>query len=116
MREDTLYDAPKARIEEDLPDHGSILRGFAGGWGALLFGGALAGGWALLVMILVTGNTLPDAGLAMLAWVVGFLPVIWTGGHHYRRGHRDSALGVLLALASLLAPFALFVVYALIVL
>ena len=107
-----MYDAPKARIDEDLPEQGSILRGFVGGWGALLFGAVLALGWAFLIAVLVTGNTLTTADAAMLGWIVAFLPMLWTGVHHHRRGHRDTMLGVLLAIGSLLAPLVLFVAYA----
>ena len=97
-----MYDAPKARIEEVLIYPDSARRGFAVGWAALVSGFALAVGWTVLLFNLpIAGSQLFFAGLGKLGWLFAFGPVFWLGVHHHRRGHRETARGMTLALGSL---------------
>ena len=108
-----MYDAPKARLaDDDRPVRNSKLRGFAGGWGTLLLGFALAVGWRVFATpFLAVHYDLPFWTVAKLGFIVLFVPVFWLGVHHHRRGARGSAVGVLLALGSLVLLIVLFLAY-----
>jgi hypothetical protein len=96
----TVYDAPGARIDDAVADPGSLLRGFAGGWVALLLGIGLAVGWRVLQ---INGSLPPAPGIGTVAWIALFAPVFWIGVHHHRGGQRRSASGALIALVSFFA-------------
>jgi hypothetical protein len=99
------YAAPTAPLGEPTPARGSLLAGFVLGWVALFAGGVAWLGWAMLMVI--AGANDPDAiewRVALGVIAMPLLPVA-AGGWFWRRGKRDTAIGI--GAAALVAVFAI---------